>query len=109
MSQRPIVNFRCRSAAVPRYRGAGCRFSRIPISLLEFLFSHGNFVSENEILWVYEVPKAFKLQLSLKIEFSCENYSLRENMGLRGVEHRENGNLRQSGREKSSFRKKNGV
>ena len=62
-----------------------------------------------EKIWVYEVSKTVKFQLSLKPVFSCENYSLRENMGLKGVKHRENGNLRQSGREKSSLRKKNGV
>ena len=55
------------------------------------------------------MSKAFKLQLSLKLEFSFENYSLRENMGWKGVKNRENGSLRQSEREKSSLRKKDGV
>ena len=55
------------------------------------------------------MSKAFKLQLSFKLEFSCENYSLGENMGLKGVKNRENGSFRVLGREKSSLRKKNGV
>ena len=47
--------------------------------------------------------------MSLKPVFSFEIYSLRETMGIRGVKNRENGGLRQPGREKSSLRKKNGV
>ena len=82
---------------------------RKPLISLKFLFSQGNFSCDNEILWDYEVSKAFKLQLSLKLEFSCENYSLRENMGLKGVKNRENGYLRLSGREKLSLEKKNVV
>ena len=62
-----------------------------------------------EKIWVYEVPKTVKFQVYLEPVISCENYSLRENMSLRGVKNWENGSLRQPGRKNSSLRKKNYV